>query len=111
MMTIMNAEETLRRLDARLDDAHRRWSEEKKTLEAEIEQWRAKLAEQCGKTLAAHHVAARRSRELTHCVGVLKAVRAILQEPISMQQRQYMLKLITTALKADDNARLTDAPR
>ena len=78
-----------------------RWSEERKQLQAEIEQWREAFAMQCDKTWTAHQLTMRQSRVLTQCISTLTTMRMILQEPISIQQRHYMLKLIETVLAGD----------
>jgi hypothetical protein len=101
----MSSEEKLRRMEARIDEAARGWNEERKKFQAEIEQWRTKLAEQCGMTLAANHTATRQRDDLRRCIYALTTMRRILQEPISIQQRQYMFQLIDAALEAQDRTR------
>jgi hypothetical protein len=43
--------EQMHRMNHRIDEASERWTKEKRALEIEIEEWRGKLAETCGKLI------------------------------------------------------------
>jgi|SRR5215471_11953395 len=90
--------DALQRMEARINDACKRWDEERAKLEAEIKDWRSKMVEQCFMTLAAQKKVTRQRGELNQCIRVLTIVRANLQQPVSIQERQHMLELIDKAL-------------
>jgi hypothetical protein len=82
--------EQMHRMNHRIDEASERWTKEKRALEIEIEEWRGKLAETCGKLLAAENIKARHALTIMRLRQVLEWVNRRVDTDIQEKIRQAL---------------------